>query len=235
MSLSTAFTRRSIVASLLFAAAFLPAHADLRTPLTPENSVVLMVDYQPQFVFSVQSIEVGKLINNAEGLSKAAKAFEVPTLYATISAEKFGGPFFRQLTQARPELVPYDRTAIDPWQDPRIREAVRKTGRKKLLVSGLWTDSCVTLPVLSALRDGYEVYVVVDASGDVSHESHDMAVRRMIQAGAVPVTWLAVMLEWQGDWSKGGTGAQVQKIAQQHGGGWGQGIDYFQSMIAPKP
>lgn len=216
----------------LFAAA--PAHADLRDPLTRDNSVVLMVDYQPQFVFSVQSIPVLELINNAVGLSKAAKTFDVPTFYATISAQSFGGPFFRQLTQARPELTPFDRTSIDAWQEPRLRAAIAATGRKKLLVSGLWTDSCVTLPVLSALKDGYEVYVVVDASGDVNRESHEMAVQRMIQAGAVPVTWMAVMLEWQGDWARGNTGAQVQKIAQDHGGGWGQGIDYHQSMVAPR-
>ncbi len=123
---------------------------------------------------------------------------------------------------------------IDPWRAARLREAIARTGRRKLLVSGLWTDSCVTLPVLSALKDGYEVYVVVDASGDVTRESHEMAVQRMAQAGAVPVTRLAVMLEWQGDWSRTETGAKVQQIAQQHGGAWGQGIDYFQRMVAGK-
>ncbi|HZH42607.1 MAG TPA: hydrolase [Lysobacter sp.] len=233
MTLSAPLRRATLAVALAFAVAA-PAQADLRDPLTPDNSVLLMVDYQPQFVFSVQSIEVPKLINNAEGLAKAARTFEVPTYYATISARSFGGPFFRQLTDARPELTPYDRTVIDPWQDPALREAIRRTGRKKLLVSGLWTDSCVTLPVLSALKDGYEVYVVVDASGDVSRESHDMAVQRMVQAGATPVTWLAVMLEWQGDWKNAKTGAEVQRIAQQHGGAWGQGIDYFQQMVAPK-
>lgn len=228
-----AFARYAFAAIVAFAAAA-PAHADLREPLTRDNSVLLMVDYQPQFVFSVQSIPVVELINNAVGLSKAAKAFEVPTTYATISAQNFGGPLFRQLTDARPELTPVDRTSIDAWQDPRVRAAIAATGRKKLLVSGLWTDSCVTLPVLSALKDGYEVYVVVDASADVSRESHEMAVQRMIQAGAVPVTWMAVMLEWQGDWARGNTGAQVQKIAQEHGGAWGQGIDYHQRMVAPR-
>jgi nicotinamidase-related amidase len=223
-----------VLAATLAFAAIAPAWADLRDPLTPQNSAVLMVDYQPQFVFSVQSIDVSKLINNAEGLAKAAKVFEVPTFYATISADKFGGPFFRQLTSARPDLKPFDRTAINPMEDTALGQAIRKSGRKKLLVSGLWTDSCVTLPVLSALKEGYEVYVVVDASGDVSKESHDMAVQRMVQAGAVPVTWLAVMLEWQGDWKRSVTGAQVQQLAQQHGGAWGQGIDYFQKMVAPK-
>ena len=230
--------RHALHKAMLFLAlsftAHAPAEASQLDPLTPENSVVLMVDYQPQFVFSVQSIDVGKLINNAEGLSLAAKAFKVPTFYATISANQFGGPFFRQLTEARPDVKPFDRTVIDPMQAPALREAIAKSGRKKLLVSGLWTDSCVTLPVLSALKEGYEVYVVVDASGDVSKESHDMAVQRMVKAGAIPVTWLAVMLEWQGDWKRSETAAQVQKIAQSHGGAWGQGIDYFQSMVAPK-
>ena len=225
---------RTAVISLFALFTVAPAHADLREPLTRDNSVLLMVDYQPQFVFSVQSMPVTDLINNAVGLSKAAQAFGVPTHYATISAQSFGGPFFRQLTQARPDVTPLDRTAIDAWQDPRVRAAIAASGRKKLLVSGLWTDSCVTLPVLSALKDGYEVYVVVDASGDVNRESHEMAVQRMIQAGAVPVTWMAVMLEWQGDWARGDTAAQVQRIAQEHGGGWGQGIDYHQRMVAPR-
>jgi nicotinamidase-related amidase len=225
---------KAIFAVVLALAATMSAHASQLEPLTPENSVVLMVDYQPQFVFSVQSIDVNKLINNAEGLSLAAKTFNVPTFYATISASQFGGPFFHQLTDARPDVKPFDRTVIDPMQFAPLHDAIAKTGRKKLLVSGLWTDSCVTLPVLSALRDGYEVYVVVDASGDVSKESHDAAVERMVKAGAIPVTWLAVMLEWQGDWKRSDTAGQVQKIAQTHGGAWGQGIDYFHSMVAPK-
>lgn len=227
------FARYALAA--LIALSFVPAaQADLREPLTRDNSVLLMVDYQPQFVFSVQSIPVVELINNAEGLSKAAQAFEVPTVYTSISAERFGGPFFRQLSQAQPALVPFDRSRIDAWRDPRVREAVARSGRKKLLVSGLWTDSCVTLPVLSALKDGYEVYVVVDASGDVNRESHEMAVQRMIQAGAVPVTWMAVMLEWQGDWADARTAARVTEIAREHGGAWGQGIDYHQRMVAPQ-
>lgn len=209
-------------------------HASPLDPLTPENSAVLMVDYQPQFVFSVQSIDVSKLISNAEGLSLAAKVFNVPTFYATISANQFGGAFFHQLTDARPDVKPFDRTVINPMEHNALHEAIAKSGRKKLLISGLWTDSCVTLPVLSALKEGYEVYVVVDASGDVSKESHDMAVQRMVKAGAIPVTWLAVMLEWQGDWKRRETAGQVQKIAQSHGGAWGQGIDYFQDMVAPK-
>ena len=226
------FSKAALAVTLVFAGH--AAHASQLDPLTPENSVVLMVDYQPQFVFSVQSIDVSKLISNAEGLSMAAKVFNVPTFYATISANQFGGQFFHQLTDARPDVKPFDRTVIDPMQYAPLHDAIAKSGRKKLLVSGLWTDSCVTLPVLSALKEGYEVYVVVDASGDVSKESHEMAVQRMIKAGAIPVTWLSVMLEWQGDWKHHDTAVQVQKIAQSHGGAWGQGIDYFQTMVAPK-
>ncbi|GAB3790358.1 isochorismatase family protein [Dyella agri] len=221
-----------VAVSLMFAGH--AAQASQLDPLTPENSIVLMVDYQPQFVFSVQSMDVSKLISNAEGLSMAAKVFNVPTFYATISANQFGGQFFHQLTDARPDVKPFDRTVINPMEYPPLNDAIAHTGRKKLLVSGLWTDSCVTLPVLSALKEGYEVYVVVDASGDVSKESHEMAVQRMVKAGAIPVTWLAVMLEWQGDWKRHDTAVQVQKIAQTHGGAWGQGIDYFQTMVAPK-
>lgn len=233
MSTFTTLLGRFAAVAALAVATLAPAQAGTLDPLTPDNSALLMVDYQPQFVFSVQSMPVDQLINNAEGLTKAARVFEVPTFYATIGADSFGGPFFRQLSEARPELVPYDRSVIDPLRHAPLVEAIAATGHRKLLVAGLWTDSCVTLPVLNALKQGYEVYVVVDASADASKQSHEMAVQRMVQAGAVPVTWLAVMLEWQGDWANRATGAQVMSIAQQHGGAWGQGIDYFQTMVRP--
>jgi nicotinamidase-related amidase len=207
-----------------------PSIADIRDPLSPENSVLLLVDLQPQYVFSVQSIDANTLLNNATGLAKTAKVFDVPTVFATINAKSFAGPLLEPVQAARPEITPLDRTSINAWDDERVREIVRRSGRTKILIAGLWTDSCVTLPALSALKEGYEVYVVTDVAGDVNRESHEMAIKRMIQAGAVPVTWLAVLLEWQKDWANTRTAGEVARIAQEHGGAWGQGIFYARTM-----
>lgn len=207
-----------------------PARADIREPLSPHNSAVLLVDLQPQYAFSVHSIESGKLINNATGLAKAARVFGVPTLFTTINAKSFAGSMFTEVAQARPDVTPIDRTSINALTDERVQAAVERTQRKKILVGGLWTDSCVALPVLSLLKQGYEVYVLTDVAGDVDESSHQMAIQRMVQAGAVPVTWLAVMLEWQGDWANSATAGQVGEIALQHGGAWGLGIAYAKEM-----
>jgi nicotinamidase-related amidase len=207
-----------------------PAKADIRIPLSPDNSVLFYVDLQPQYVFSVHTIDAGLLINNAVGLAKAAKVFAVPTVFTTINAKAFAGPLFAKVQEARPDVQPIDRTAINALDDARVGEAIRRTGRKKVLIGGLWTESCVVLPALSLLRDGYEVYVVTDVAGDVDKEAHDRALQRMIQAGAVPVSWMAVMLEWQHDWSNAATAAEVSQIAQEHGGAWGQGVFYAGQM-----
>ncbi len=220
----------AVTASLLATVALNSAKADIRDPLTPENSVVLYVDLQPQYVFSVQTINAGTLINNATGLAKAAKIFKVPTIFATISAKSFAGPMFEKVTEARPDVTPIDRTVINALDDPRIEEAIAATGRKKIILGGLWTDSCMVLPALSLLKKGYEVYAVADVAGDVDRESHDRGMQRMVQAGAVPVTWLPITLEWQKDWSNSATAGELLQVAKEHGGAWGQGVFYAQSM-----
>jgi nicotinamidase-related amidase len=206
------------------------ARADIREPLSSDNSLLLYVDLQPQYVFSVHTINAGVLINNAAGLAKAAQVFSVPTVFTTISARSFAGPMFTKVKEARPDVTPIDRTSINAMDDSHVEEAIRRANRKKVLIGGLWTDSCVTLPTLSLLKAGYEVYVVTDVAGDVDKESHERAVQRMVQAGAVPVTWLAVMLEWQRDWANKDTAAKVSHIAQEHGGAWGQGVFYATEM-----
>ena len=232
MSMIRRFARATLatltLASIVLAGS--TAQADIREPLTPENSAVLLVDLQPQYAFSVHSIDADKLINNATGLSKAARVFGVPTIFTTINAKSFAGSMFTQVANARPDVAPIDRTSINALADERVQSAVARTQRKKILVGGLWTDSCVTLPVLSLLKQGHEVYVLTDVAGDVDESSHQMAIQRMVQAGAVPVTWLAVMLEWQGDWANSATAAQVGEIALQHGGAWGLGIAYAREM-----
>ncbi len=199
-------------------------------PLTPENSYLVLVDLQDMFGLTVGSIDQTALLNNAIGVTKAAKVFNVPTVFATANAKTFGGPFFPAVTEVRRDLPVYDRTAINLWDDQRVVDEIKRSGRKKLIIGGLWTANCVMLPALSALREGYEVYILADVSGDVNAEAHDRAMQRLIQAGATPITWLALMLEWQKDWARVATAGRVGEIAKLHGGAWGMGASYASSM-----
>jgi len=195
--------------------------------LTPENSVLLLVDFQPQFVFSTRSTPVDALVNNAVALAKAARLFNVPTVVSTIAAKAFAGPLLADLQAVNPSSAPLDRTVINAWSDPRVREAIKATGCKKLLIAGLWTDNCVMLPALSALAEGHEVYAVADASGDYDAAAHDLAMLRLVQAGAVPITWLPVMLEWLADWSQAEAAAGVSRIMAEHAKAVGVGAQYL--------
>lgn len=199
--------------------------------LTPDNCMLLLIDHQPQMAFATHSIDGQTLINNVTGLAKSAKIFGVPTILTTVAAESFSGPIFAPLQGVFPNQKPIDRTTMNAWEDPNVVAAVRKTGRKKLVIAALWTEVCLATAVLSALDDGYEVYIVTDASGGVTVEAHEMAIRRMIQAGAVPTTWLQVLLEWQRDWARGETYDAVLSVAREHGGAYGLGIDYARAMF----
>jgi nicotinamidase-related amidase len=202
--------------------------------LTPDNSVLLLVDYQGQFAFSTHSTSIDMLVNNTVGLAKAARAFKVPVIVTTITAQTFARPLLHQVQAATPGITPIDRTVINAWKDPRVANAVRATGRKKLLIAGLWTDNCVMLPALSALAEGFEVYVVTDASGDYNATSHERAVQRLVQAGAVPITWLPAVLEWQGDWARQGTAAAVTQIFREHAASLSVGAQYRQETVPQK-
>ena len=162
--------------------------------LTPSNHTLLMIDHQPQMAFATKSHDVTLVRNNAEALAKSAKAFNVPTILSTVAADTFSGQIFPEIKEVFPEEKIIDRTSMNAWDDKNVINEVEKAGKKKLVVSGLWTEVCVVMPVLDALEDGYEVYVVTDASGGVTTEAHDMAVERMIQAGATPITWMQYML-----------------------------------------
>ena len=199
-------------------------------PLSPENSFLVLVDLQDIFGLTTGSIDQTALVNNAVGVAKAAKVFNVPTVLATANARTFAGPFFAQVTEARKELPVYDRTAINLWDDTRVVDEIRRSGRKKIVIGGLWTANCVMLPALSALAEGYEVYILTDVSGDISRETHDRAVQRLIQAGATPINWIALMLEWQRDWARKETAGKVGEIAKAHGGAWGLGASYVGAM-----
>ena len=192
----------------------------LNALLTPEESVLVLIDHQPYQFANLHSHEPTMIVNNVIGLAKTAKAFGVPTILTTVLEER-GGFLIKGLQDVFPEQKPINRTFINTWEDRRVVEAVEKTGRKKLIIAALWTEICLAMPVIHALGEGYDVYIVTDASGGVTAEAHDMAVRRMVQAGAVPITWMAVGGEWQRDWAREKTVAGMADLLGQHGGATG--------------
>lgn len=202
-----------------------------KTLLNPDNHLVILIDHQPQMAFATKSIDVTTLRNNVTGLAKSAKAFNVPTILTTVAEKTFSGPVFPEVQAVFPEQRPIDRTTMNAWEDKRVTDRVNKLGKKKIVIAALWTEVCGIGPTLSALGQGYEVYFVTDASGGVSDDAHNMAVQRMIQAGARPITWLQYLLELQRDWARGETYEVVTGIARQHGGGYGLGIIYAKEML----
>ncbi|MGW6055333.1 hydrolase [Streptomyces sp. NPDC055189] len=169
--------------------------------LTPEESVLVLIDHQPYQFANLHSHEPMMVTNNVVGLAKAAKGYGVPTILTTVVEDR-GGLLIQPLQDVFPDQKPINRTFINTWQDPQVVDAVKATGRRKLLIAGLWTEICVAMPAIQAAGEGFDVYAVTDASGGVSAEAHDMAVQRMIQAGVTPITWLAIMGEWQRDWAR---------------------------------
>ncbi|MFE7810823.1 hydrolase [Streptomyces sp. NPDC057433] len=203
----------------------------LQALLTPEESVVVLIDHQPFQFANLNSHEPTMIVNNAVGLAKAAKLFDVPTILTTVLEER-GGHLVKGLQDVFPEQKPIDRTLVNTWQDERVVDAVKATGRKKLIIAGLWTEVCVAMPAIQAAGEGFEVFVVTDASGGASAESHDMAVRRMVQAGVVPITWLAVASEWQRDWAREGTVPAMTEVLLQHGGATGVAFGWETQLLA---
>lgn len=201
------------------------------TLLDPRNCVVLMIDYQPQMAFGVGSMDGQTLLNNATGLAKAAKVFGVPLVLTSVAEKSFSGPTFKQLRDVYPDLPIIDRTTMNTWEDARVVDAIKQTGRKKIVMAGLWTEVCIAFPALDALREGFEVYVVADACGGTTAAAHDLSIQRMVQAGASPITWLAFLLELQRDWARQETYAPVLDVVLQHAGPYGVGVQYAKAML----
>jgi len=199
--------------------------------LTPDNCVVALIDYQPQMLFGVTSIDRQSLINNVLGFSKAATLFDIPTILSTVETKGFSGNIWPQFQAQFPDHVPIERSSMNAWDDANFVAAVKATGRKKIVLAGLWTQACVTYPSVQAINDDYEVYVVEDLCGDLDVRTHDAAMRRVEQAGAKPVTWVQVMLEWQRDWALKETYSAVMDIAKNHIGAYGVGVEYAYTMI----
>ncbi len=204
--------------------------------LTPENSQIIFIDQQPQMAFGVQSIDRQTLKNNVVGLAKAAKVFNIPTTITTVETESFSGHTFPELLDVFPNQPLLERTSMNSWDDQKVRDSLAQNNRKKIIVSGLWTEVCNLTFALSALHDtDYEIYMVADASGGTSKEAHDYAMQRMIQAGVIPVTWQQVLLEWQRDWAKRDSYDAVMDIVREHSGAYGMGVDYAYTMVHKAP
>ncbi|KGB02405.1 hydrolase [Enterobacteriaceae bacterium RIT814] len=204
--------------------------------LTPDNCQMIFIDQQPQMAFGVQSIDRQVLKNNVVGLAKSAKVFNIPTIITTVETESFSGNTFPELLDVFPGKEILERTSMNSWDDQKVRDALKANGKKKVVVSGLWTEVCNNTFALCAMLEGdYEIYMVADASGGTSKEAHDYAMQRMIQAGVIPVTWQQVMLEWQRDWARKETYNAVMDIVREHSGAYGMGVDYAYTMVHNAP
>lgn len=199
--------------------------------LSPQNSMLLMIDLQPQMAFGVVNIDRQELKNNAVGLARAAKVFNVPTFITSVETESFSGYTFPELTSVFPDKDVYERTSMNSWDSEKLRNDIKAVGRKKLVMCGLWTEVCINTACNSAMADGLEVYVVADVCGATSRMAQDYSLQRMIQAGARPVTWQQVLLEWQRDWAHRDTYDAVMDIVRDHSGAYGMGVDYAYTMV----
>lgn len=203
--------------------------------LDKDNSALIFIDHQPQMAFGVANIDRQQLKNNVVGLAKAGKIFNVPTLFTSVETESFSGYIWPELLAVHPEITPIERTSMNSWEDAAFVKAVEATGRKKLVISALWTEVCLTFPALMALEAGYEVYVVTDTSGGTSVDAHERSIDRMVQAGAAPVTWQQVLLEYQRDWARKDTYDAVMALVREHSGAYGMGVDYAYTMVHHAP
>ena len=208
--------------------------AGLGALLTPDNCVLILIDHQPFQVAGLRSHNTQTVINNVVGLAKSAKIFGVPTLLTTV-LERQGGYLIKPLQDVFPKQKPIDRTFINTWEDARVVDWVRKSGRKKIVMAALWTEICLAMPAIQALGEGYEVYIVTDASGGVSLEAHEMAIQRMVQAGAVPITWMVLASELQRDWARTGTAPALAEMLVEHAGVVGTSYTWEQQLLATPP
>jgi nicotinamidase-related amidase len=202
----------------------------LTSLLRPEESVLVLIDHQPYQMANLNSHEPQMVINNTAGLAKAAKAFGVPTILTTVVAAR-GGLLFPQISEVFPGQEVIDRTFINTWEDKKVVDAVKATGRKQLILAGLWTEVCVAMPAIQALGEGWDVTVITDASGGVSVEAHQVAIQRMSSAGANVMTWLALAAEWQRDWARADSAAALMEVITQHAGGSGIAFLWEQQLL----
>ena len=199
--------------------------------LTPKDHALILIDFQSQMSFATHSIDAITLRNNAALIASAAASFKVPTILTTVAEKSFSGPMFNEITDPFPGQALLDRTSMNTWEDAAVIKRVNEIGKDRLVFAGLWTSVCIVGPTLSALEQGYEVYVIADACGDVSAEAHNRAMDRMVQAGVRPMTSLQYLLELQRDWARAETYESTTGIAKRFGGAYGLGVIYAKSMF----
>jgi nicotinamidase-related amidase len=204
--------------------------------LTATNCALAFIDHQPQMAFGVASgIDRQLLVNNVLMLASGAKLFGVPTILTTVETESFSGPMWPQLLDIFPTQKPIERTGMNSWDTPAFRDAIKATGKKNIILSGLWTEVCITWPTLNMIAEGYNIYVVEDACAGTSPTAHDAALSRMTQAGAVRMTTVATVLEFQRDWKNKEHYNDVMGIFREYGGAYGIGIEYAYTMVHKAP
>ncbi|VFA41476.1 hydrolase [Chryseobacterium indologenes] len=204
-----------------------------KSMLNPTNHALVLIDHEGQMAFATKSISMEELRNNVALISGGSKIFNIPTVVTTVAERSFAGPVFPEISEIYPEVTSryVDRTTMNTWEDVNAHKAITGKNKKKLVLAGLWTSVCVVGPALSAIDEGYEVYIITDASGDISKEAHDQAVTRMVQAGAHPITSVQYVLELQRDWSRKETYKPVNDLMKKYGGAYGLGIQYAQDML----
>jgi nicotinamidase-related amidase len=199
--------------------------------LAPNDHTLILIDHQSQMAFATHSLSAIELRNNSGLVAQAAAAFNVSTIVTSVAEKTFSGPVFDEVVSAFRDQEIIDRTTMNCWEDERITTQVNRFAKRKIVLAGLWTSVCISDPALSALDQGFDVYVITDACGDVSAEAHERAMQRMIQAGAQPLTSLTYLLELQRDWARGATYDLTTGIARTHGGAYGLGIIYAKKMF----
>ena len=199
--------------------------------LSPTDHVLFMIDFQSQMAFATKSIDAVLLRNNAALVASAAAGFKVPTILTTVAEKSFSGPMFSEVTEPFPGQKLLDRTSMNTWEDAAVIKQLNTLGKDRLVFSGLWTSVCIVGPTLSALDQGYEVYAITDACGDVSTEAHERAVERMVQAGVRPLTSVQYLLELQRDWARSETNDETVKTSIANGGSYGLGLIYAKTMF----
>ena len=202
---------------------------------TPEDSVVVFIDHQPQMTFGVASIDRATLMNNVTLLAKVAKEFNVPAVLTAVETESFSGYVWPQLLDVFPGQPVIERTSMNSWDSPEFRAAIEATGRKNIIMTGLWTEVCVTWPTIEMLGAGYNIYVVEDCCGATSPAAHEASLSRMVQAGAVRVTTIPALLEWQRDWAKKDHYNNLMGLIKAQGGAYGVGVEYAYTMVHHAP
>ena len=199
--------------------------------INANDHTLIMIDFQSQMAFATKSISAELLRNNAALVANAAAGFNVSTILTTVAVDSFSGPMFSEITDAFPNQQLLDRTSMNSWEDAAVIDEVNRIGKERLVFAGLWTSVCIVGPVASAIDQGFDVYFISDACGDISEEAHERAVERMIQLGAKPMTSLQYLLELQRDWARTETYDMTTGIAKKFGGSYGLGIIYAKTMF----